>query len=75
MIGYAYDCLVKLFANEKGQDLIEYALLLAIVVGIGYLIYQSTEISAIVNSIFESASKLLKYVYELLPATVRFSES
>ena len=27
------------YFGEKGQDLIEYALLLAIVVGIGYLIY------------------------------------
>jgi Flp pilus assembly pilin Flp len=29
-------------SDEKGQDLIEYALLLAIVVGIGYLIYTTS---------------------------------
>ncbi len=75
MVGSVCDYYVKLLTNEKGQDLIEYALLLAIIVGIGYLIYQSTGIGTNVNSIFDSASKLLKYAYELLPATVRFPES
>lgn len=35
-----YDYYVKPYLGEKGQDLVEYALLLAIVVGIGFLIYQ-----------------------------------
>ncbi len=75
MVGFVCGYFVKLFTNERAQNLIEYALLLAIVVGIGYLIYQSTGISTNVSSIFDSASKLLKYAYELLPATVRFPEN
>lgn len=37
-----YDYYVKPYLGEKGQDLVEYALLLAIVVGIGFLIYQQS---------------------------------
>lgn len=33
--------------GQKGQDLIEYALLLAIVVGIGYLIYTTDRKSVV----------------------------
>lgn len=44
--------------GQKGQDLIEYALLLAIVVGIGFMIYQQTGLQDNINSIFSNASNL-----------------
>ena len=34
-----YDYYVKPYLGEKGQDMVEYALMLAIIVGIGWLIY------------------------------------
>lgn len=43
------------YFGEKGQDLIEYALLLAIVVGIGYLIYRTSGLQANIQSIFSNA--------------------
>jgi len=44
--------------GQKGQDLIEYALLLAIVVGIGYLIYTTSGLNANIQSIFKNASNV-----------------
>lgn len=44
--------------GQKGQDLIEYALLLAIVVGIGYLIYTKSGLNDNIQSIFTNASKV-----------------
>lgn len=44
--------------GQKGQDLIEYALLLAIVVGIGYLIYTTSGLQDNIKSIFSNASNL-----------------
>ena len=35
-----YDYYVRPVLGEKGQDMVEYALMLAIIVGIGWLIYQ-----------------------------------
>lgn len=46
--------------REKGQDLIEYALMLAIVVGIGGFIYSSSGLSDSIKSIFGSSSSLMK---------------
>lgn len=46
------------YFGEKGQDLIEYALLLAIVVGIGYLIYTTSGLNANIQSIFTNASNV-----------------
>lgn len=46
------------YFGEKGQDLIEYALLLAIVVGIGYLIYTTSGLNANIQSIFKNASNV-----------------
>lgn len=37
-----YDYYVKPYLGEKGQDMVEYALMLAIIVGIGWLIYTSS---------------------------------
>ena len=39
MVHALYEFYVKPHLGEKAQNLIEYALILAIVVGIGYLIY------------------------------------
>lgn len=35
-----YDYYFRPYLGEKGQDMVEYALMLAIIVGIGWLIYQ-----------------------------------
>ena len=45
---------------EKGQDLVEYALLLAIVVGIGGFIYSQGGLSDSIKSIWGNSSNLLK---------------
>lgn len=58
MIRQMYDYYVKPYLGEKGQDLVEYALLLAIVVGIGYLIYQQSDLSKNIEDIFKSATAL-----------------
>ena len=44
--------------GQKGQDLIEYALLLAIVVGIGYLIYTTSGLQTSIQSIFSNAESV-----------------
>lgn len=44
--------------GQKGQDLIEYALLLAIVVGIGYLIYTTSGLNDNIQSIFSNAKRV-----------------
>lgn len=44
--------------GQKGQDLIEYALLLAIVVGIGYLIYTTSDLQTSIQSIFSNAGNV-----------------
>ncbi len=44
--------------GQKGQDLIEYALLLAIVVGIGYLIYTTSGLNDNIQSIFSNAGSV-----------------
>lgn len=46
------------YFGEKGQDLIEYALLLAIVVGIGYLIYTTSGLNDNIQSIFSNAGRV-----------------
>mgnify|MGYP006909135236 CR=1 FL=1 len=46
------------YFGEKGQDLIEYALLLAIVVGIGYLIYTTSGLKDNIQSIFSNAGSV-----------------
>lgn len=53
-----YDYYVRPYLGEKGQDLVEYALLLAIIVGIGYMIYQQSGLRDNINAIFTSATDL-----------------
>ena len=58
MIRQMYDYYVKPYLGEKGQDLVEYALLLAIVVGIGWLIYSQAGLKNSIKEIFDSASSV-----------------
>lgn len=44
--------------GQKGQDLIEYALLLAIVVGIGFMIYKTSDLQDSIKTIFTNASNV-----------------
>ena len=46
--------------KEKGQNLVEYALLLAIVVGIGGFIYSQSGLADSIKSIFGNGSNLMK---------------
>lgn len=55
-----YDYYVKPVLGEKGQDLVEYALLLAIIVGIGYLIYSQKSLGTNIENIFTDGNDLLK---------------
>ncbi|WP_432648034.1 pilin protein [Mitsuokella sp.] len=49
------------YLNEKGQDLVEYALLLAFVVAVGAVIVGGSDsISDSVSAIFKKAQKILK---------------
>ena len=63
--------ILQFFYNEKGQNLVEYALLLAIIVGIGYAIFANTGIAEHIKSIFSSATDILEKVYKTIPATWR----
>lgn len=51
-----YDYYVRPYLGEKGQDLVEYALLLAIIVAIGWLIYDQNGLKTSIKTIFENAS-------------------
>lgn len=42
MLFQIYDYYRTVYGSEKGQDLIEYALLLALIVAVGVLIYQTS---------------------------------
>lgn len=46
--------------REKGQDLIEYALLLAIIVGIGFLMYDQSRMSDSIRTVFNNAGTLME---------------
>lgn len=54
-----YDYYVRPVLGEKGQDMVEYALMLAIIVGIGWLIYQQSGISRSINEVFQHSSDLM----------------
>lgn len=55
-----YDYYVKPYLGEKGQDMVEYALMLAIIVGIGWLIYQQSGIANSINNVFSNANSLME---------------
>ena len=54
-----YDYYVRPVLGEKGQDMVEYALMLAIIVGIGWLIYQQSGIQDSINQVFKDSSQLM----------------
>ncbi len=59
-----YDYYVRPVLGEKGQDMVEYALMLAIIVGIGWLIYQQSGIAASINQVFTDSSTLINTAAE-----------
>lgn len=68
MLKIVYKYHVKPYMNDLGQTLVEYALLLAVIVGIGYVIFSVNGISDSINSIFSSASDLMTKARKLFPA-------
>lgn len=55
-----YDMYIKPRLGEKGQDMVEYALMLAIIVGIGWLIYKQTDLANQINNVFNNAGGLME---------------
>lgn len=51
-----YDYYVRPYLGEKGQDLVEYALLLAIIVAIGWVIWNQAGLEKSLKTIFQNAS-------------------
>ena len=72
MLKQLYNYYIRPNVDIRGQNLVEYALLLAIVVGIGYGIYQYTGLGESIKNIFTSAGKLLDLAWKILPATFRY---
>ena len=60
-----YDYYVRPVLGEKGQDMVEYALMLAIIVGIGWLIYQQSGIQQSINAVFDNSTKLMSTAVEV----------
>ena len=54
-----YDYYVRPVLGEKGQDMVEYALMLAIIVGIGWLIYQQGNLADSIKQVFSDSSSLM----------------
>ena len=54
-----YDMYIKPRLGEKGQDMVEYALMLAIIVGIGWMIYNQAKLDEKINSVFTNAASLM----------------
>ena len=59
-----YDYYVRPVLGEKGQDMVEYALMLAIIVGIGWLIYQQSDIQNSINAVFSDSTDLMSTAAE-----------
>lgn len=64
MIRQMYDYYVRPFVSEhlgeKGQDMVEYALMLAIIVGIGWLIYNQSQLATKIEAVFTNAGSLMQ---------------
>lgn len=72
MVRQAYNYYVRPYIVIKGQNLVEYAILLAIIIAIAYGIYNYTGIADSLKTIFTSAGNLLNSLWKLLPATYRY---
>ena len=59
-----YDYYVRPVLGEKGQDMVEYALMLAIIVGIGWLIYQQSDLAKSIQQVFTDSSTLINTAAE-----------
>lgn len=46
--------------SQKGQDLVEYALMLAIIIGIGWGIYSQTGVADSIKNVLGNASSLME---------------
>jgi Flp pilus assembly pilin Flp len=55
-----YDLYIKPRLGEKGQDMVEYALMLAIIVGIGWMIYNQAKLDSKINNVFNNAGQLME---------------
>lgn len=55
-----YDYYVRPVLGEKGQDMVEYALMLAIIVGIGWLIYNQADLATKINAVFTDSTSLME---------------
>lgn len=64
-----YDYYVRPVLGEKGQDMVEYALLLAIIVAIGWLIYNQSQMKENLNEIFTNAGSLTSKAAEASKAS------
>ncbi len=60
---------MKRVLGEKGQDMVEYALMLAIIVGIGWLIYQQAGLQNEINQVFTDATTLISSASDTKTAT------
>lgn len=58
LVSQVYDYYLRPYFGEKGQDLVEYALLLAIVVAIGWLIWDQQGLKKNLADIFTNASSV-----------------
>lgn len=68
-----YDYYVRPYLGEKGQDLVEYALLLAIIVAVGYLIWKQSALEENLGKIFTGAGNLAKSAADSVPADLTTS--
>lgn len=68
MLFQIYDYYRTVYGSEKGQDLIEYALLLALIVAVGVLIYQTSGLKASLTTIFSNAGSLASDAASVLTA-------
>lgn len=55
-----YDYYFRPYLGEKGQDMVEYALMLAIIVGIGWLIWKQSDLANSINNVFSNANDLME---------------
>ena len=70
MIRQIYNYYITPYMRNKGQNLMEYALLLAIIIGIGYFIYSQSGLQQNIKEIFSEATY---WSGKMMPATRYFN--